>query len=62
MVSTLTSPLTGTLNFIGIFTDENDFRGVDILRNDVYVILYQIMNSYFLKNKRHDTEPPETDS
>ena len=62
MVSTLTSPLTGTLNFIGIFTDENDFRGVDILRNDVYAILKRIMNLKFIKNKRHVTEPPETES
>ena len=62
MVSTLTSPLTGMLNFIGILTTENDLRGVDILRNDVYAILKQIMKSNFMKNKRRDTEPPETDS
>ena len=52
MVSTLTSPLTGTLNFIGILTTENDLRGVDILRNDVYAILKQIMNLNFMKNNQ----------
>ena len=62
MVSTLTFRLTGTLNFIGILTDKIDLRGVDILRNDVYAILKQIMKSNFMKNKRNDTEPPETES
>ena len=62
MVSTLTSPLTGSLNSIGILTGKNYLRGVDILRNDVYAILKQIMNLNLMKIKRQDTEPPETES
>ena len=50
------------MNFNGILTHENDLRGVDILRNDVYAILKQIMNLNFMKNKRRDKEPPETES
>ena len=41
---------------------KNYFRGIDILRNDVDAILNQIIKSNFLKNKRHETEPPETES
>ena len=58
MVSTLMNPLIGKVDFFSRNSQNHLLSGMDILRDDIYAIFNQIMNSDSVKTKRNTFELP----